>query len=83
MPRVRVVPYCSKTWVSTKEASELLGLTVSTLYRLIDDGHLTAYRFGRVIRLREIDIDTFIASSQIKPGSLHQHRQDELDGCDE
>ena len=66
----RAVAYPSATWLSTKEAAKRLGLTTSTLYRLIDDGQLPAYRFGRVIRLKANDIDAFIASSMIKPGSL-------------
>ena len=67
---VHAVAYRSATWLSTNEAAKLLGLTTSTLYRLIDDGQLPAYRFGRVIRIKANDIDAFIASSMIKPGSL-------------
>ncbi len=58
------------TWLSTAEASEQLGLTVRTLYRLIDAGEVPAYRFGRVIRLRQPDIDAFVEGSRIAPGSL-------------
>ena len=38
-------------WVSTKEASKYLGVNLRTLYRFIDEGELSAYKFGRVIRL--------------------------------
>ena len=48
-------------WMSTKEASERLGVTLRTLYRFIDEGQLAAYKFGRVIRLKESDVDDFIA----------------------
>ncbi len=57
-------------WVSTKEASEQLGITLRTLYRLIDEGQIPAYKLGRVIRLRQPDIDTFINSARIEPGTL-------------
>jgi excisionase family DNA binding protein len=57
-------------WLSTKEASARLGVTLRSLYRFIDEGALRAYRFGRVIRLMESDIDTFIQSRRIEPGSL-------------
>jgi excisionase family DNA binding protein len=57
-------------WMSTQEAAEKLGITVRTLYRLIDHGELAAYKFGRVIRLQETDIDGFINASRIEPGSL-------------
>ena len=57
-------------WMSTQEAAERLGITVRTLYRLIDHGELAAYKFGRVIRLQQADVDGFITASRIAPGSL-------------
>jgi len=57
-------------WLSTKEASTRLGVTLRSLYRFIDEGELTAYRFGRVIRLMETDVDGFIESRRIAPGTL-------------
>jgi len=58
------------SWLSTKEASERLGLTLRSLYRFIDEGDLVAYRFGRVIRIQEPDLEAFIEASRIVPGSL-------------
>lgn len=57
-------------WLSTKEAARRLGITPRTLYRLIDEGQLPAYKFGRVIRLQEREVDEFIASARIQPGEL-------------
>ena len=57
-------------WMSTREASERLGITLRTLYRFIDEGQLGAYKFGRVIRLKEADVEGFIEASRITPGSL-------------
>ncbi len=57
-------------WLSTKEAAAALGLIPRTLYRLIDEGQLPAYRFGRVIRLKQSEIDEFVSKSQISPGEL-------------
>src|SRR5436305_9638498 len=59
-------------WMSTGEAARRLGVTVRTLYRLIDEGELPAYKFGRVIRLQENEVDAFIDRSRIEPGRL-QH----------
>ena len=42
-------------WMSTGEAARRLGVTVRTLYRLIDEAQLPAYKFGRVIRLQETE----------------------------
>jgi excisionase family DNA binding protein len=57
-------------WMSTGDAARRLGVTVRTLYRLIDEGELPAYKFGRVIRLQEQEVDAFIEASRIRPGSL-------------
>ena len=37
-------------WLSTKEACERLGVTLRTLYRLMDEGQLPGYKIGRLIR---------------------------------
>lgn len=57
-------------WVSTRDAASKLGITPRTLYRLIDDGQIAAHKFGRVIRLKDADIDSFIDRSRIEPGTL-------------
>lgn len=57
-------------WLSTAESARRLGLTVRTLYRMIDEGKIPAYRFGRVIRLMGADVAEFIDRSRIVPGSL-------------
>ena len=58
------------SWLSTKDASERLGVTLRSLYRFIDGGELVAYKFGRVIRLKEDDVNRFIDSCRITPGDL-------------
>ncbi|MDE0235874.1 MAG: helix-turn-helix domain-containing protein, partial [bacterium] len=40
------------------------------LYRFINEGGLPAYRMGRVIRVKQADVDAFIESSRIEPGTL-------------
>ena len=57
-------------WLSTKEASERLGVTLRTLYRFIDEGRLPAYQMGRVIRLKSDELASFIDSLRIAPGTL-------------
>jgi excisionase family DNA binding protein len=58
------------TWLNTVETARRLGITPRTLYRFIDDGKLPAYRFGRVIRLKESEVAEFIESCRITPGTL-------------
>ena len=58
------------TWLSTADAARHLGITARTLYRLIDEGQVPAFKIGRVIRLRLADVEAFIEASRIQPGSL-------------
>lgn len=58
------------TWLNTDEAAKRLGITTRTLYRFIDQGKLSAYRFGRVFRLRLTDVDSFIDDCKVEPGTL-------------
>jgi excisionase family DNA binding protein len=61
-------------WLSSGDAAELLGIGTRTLYRFIDEGRLPAYRFGRVIRLQRHEVELFVSSCRIEPGSLdHLH----------
>ena len=57
-------------WLNTEEAARRLGITTRTLYRFIDKGDLAAYRFGRVFRIKQADVDVFIESCRVEPGSL-------------
>ena len=70
-------------WMSTQEAAARLGVTVRTLYRLIDEGQLPAYKLGRVIRLQAEEVDAFIEASRIQPGSLeHLYPESKKDTSD-
>lgn len=57
-------------WLSTAEAANRLGINTRTLYRFIDAGELTAYKFGRVIRVKATDLDSFVEGAKVEPGSL-------------
>jgi excisionase family DNA binding protein len=56
--------------MSTGEVARYLGVNTRTLYRMIDEGELPAYKFGRVIRLQEGDVLAFVERARIAPGSL-------------
>lgn len=64
-------------WLNTKQAARRLGIAPSTLYRLIDSGELPAYRLGRVIRLQQAEVDAFIESARIQPGTLDAVREED------
>ncbi len=52
------------------EAAEYLGVRLRTLYKFIDESLIPAYKLGRVIRLKREDVDAFVESQRIAPGSL-------------
>jgi len=69
-------------WLSTKKAADRLGITVRTVYRFIDEGRLPAYRFGRVIRIKERDVNVYIERCRVQPGSM-SHLYPEVTGSAE
>jgi excisionase family DNA binding protein len=60
-----------ETWLGTKDAASELGITARTLYRLIDEGAVPAYKLGRVLRLKRVDIDAYLERCRVQPGDLH------------
>ena len=73
----------SVDWLSTADAAKALGITPRTLYRFIDKGDLPAYRFGRVIRVKRVDVEAFIEASRIEPGTLDHLSPDTSSPADE
>jgi excisionase family DNA binding protein len=71
------------SWLSTREAAGQLGITTRTLYRLIDSGQLPAYKFGRVIRLKEHEVEAFVEAARIVPGELEHLYADSGSSDDE
>ncbi len=65
-----MAPPTDIVWLSTPEAARRLGVTPRTLYRFIDEGQLPAYRMGRVIRLKQGEVDSFVDDCRIEPGTL-------------
>lgn len=66
-------------WLSISDAAAILGTGAHLVYRFINDGDLTAYRFGRVYRIRAVDIDAFLEAVRVKPGDL-DHLMPKYDG---
>lgn len=48
--------------IRLEEAARRLGVSMTTVRRLIDTGELTAVRVGRVYRIDPRDLDAFIES---------------------
>lgn len=57
-------------WMGAPEAASYLGVGLRVVYKLIDQGHIPAYKLGRVIRMRREDVDGFLEKNLIQPGSI-------------
>ena len=55
-------------FLTVNEVAELLRLSDMTVYRLIKKGELPAVRIGRSYRLREDDVDAYLADRYTEAG---------------
>lgn len=58
----------------------MLGVVPRTLYRMIDEALLPAYKLGRVIRLKASDLEAFLEQTRVQPGSLRHLYPERVDG---
>ncbi|HUR05879.1 MAG TPA: helix-turn-helix domain-containing protein [Nonomuraea sp.] len=57
-------------WLRVPALAKQLGVTIPTLYRILDSGQLPAYKIGRVLRLRRMEVMAYVERCRITPGSL-------------
>jgi len=57
-------------WMGAPAAAKYLGIGLVTLYRVLDQGELPAYKLGRVIRLQRVDVEAYLERCRVQPGSL-------------
>ena len=69
-------------WLGTTEAAERLGVVPRTLYRMIDEGAIPAYKMGRVIRVKASDLDAFLETTKVQPGSLSHLYPERIDAAE-
>ena len=49
----------SSDWLTVKQACRRLKVSRTTLFRMIDQGELPAYKIGWMIRLRVADVEAY------------------------
>jgi excisionase family DNA binding protein len=52
-------------FLTVKEIAEYLHLKELAIYRLLKDGKLEHFKFGRQIRIKQDDFDKFLQSSKV------------------
>jgi excisionase family DNA binding protein len=60
--------YTRARLLTVAEVADLLRVSTMTVYRLIKAGDLAAVRIGKSFRLREDDIDAFLARQYTQAG---------------
>jgi excisionase family DNA binding protein len=58
------------TLLTAAEVADQLRVSTMTIYRLIRSGELPAVRVGRNYRVREADLDAYLESQVVDPGSV-------------
>ncbi len=56
-------------WLNTDAAAAYIGITPSTLRRLVDRGEVVAFQIGRVRRYRRSDLDRFLEHARVEPAT--------------
>ena len=55
----------NKPFLSPKELKDILGISLSTIYRLIDSRKLPAFKIGKSLKFYKEDVITYITSQRI------------------
>lgn len=55
-------------FLTVAEAADLMRVSSMTVYRFIKNGDLAAVRLGKSFRIREDDLDAFLASRYTEAG---------------
>ena len=63
-------PHDSMEWLSAEMAAARLGVATRTLSQLIDNGSISAYRVGCVARVKAVDVDRWLDTYRIRPGTI-------------
>lgn len=54
------------TWLNVDEVAAQLFLSKVTVYRLLHDGGIPSYRFGRAYRVKLADLEAYIERSRVE-----------------
>ena len=53
-------------YLSPRQVAERLSMSVRTVMRRIADGELRAARFGRLIRIADVDVQRYVERNEIE-----------------
>ncbi|MFZ3046701.1 MAG: helix-turn-helix domain-containing protein [Desulfatirhabdiaceae bacterium] len=65
MPETQIEPYIYFPLMSISEAAKYLGVSRSTIYRLIELDEIRAVKQGKATRVEKMSLDTFKESGKL------------------
>jgi excisionase family DNA binding protein len=60
--------FATARFLTVQEVADLMRVSTMTVYRIIKSGELPAVRVGRSFRVRDVDVDTYLASRYTQTG---------------
>ena len=60
--------FAAARFLTVQEVADLMRVSSMTIYRLIKSGDLPAVRVGRSFRVRDADVDTYLARRYTEAG---------------
>jgi excisionase family DNA binding protein len=60
--------FAKANFLTVQEVADLMRVSSMTVYRLIKSGDLPAVRVGRSFRVRDVDVDGYLASRYTQAG---------------
>jgi excisionase family DNA binding protein len=60
--------FAKARFLTVQEVADLIRVSSMTVYRLIKSGELPAVRVGRSFRVRDVDVDTYLAERYTQAG---------------
>ncbi len=60
----------TKSYLTVEEAAAYLQVSPATIYRFIAKKQLPVFRFGRIMRISKVALDTFIEQYTIKDSCI-------------
>jgi putative molybdopterin biosynthesis protein len=56
----------TEKYLTPRELTEVLRVSMSTVYRLVEGRHLPFYRFGRKLRFAMSDVEEYLRKSRVE-----------------
>lgn len=63
-----MTPQVTKLWLTYKEAEQLVGLSRTTLWKLISEEEIEIKRVGRAVRIDRESLEAYMRSEPVNSG---------------